>query len=115
MAAKLFQIPASTICQHRQKPSTNSRVDCPNYLNFEEETYFVSILQLHTECGFSITPDVALELTAEYFESLKLSHRPGEKWLRLFMKRDRDYIKWLRQQKIEHERADDFTEEVRIG
>ena len=115
MAAKLFQVPASTIRRHRQKPSINSRIGRPNYLNFEEEAYFVSILQLLPEYGFSVTSDVALQLAAEYFESLKLSHRPGEKWLRLFMKRHRDEVKWLQQQKMERERADGFTEEMRIG
>ena len=49
MAAKLFQVPASTIHRHRQKPSINSRAGRPNYLKFEEETYFVSILQLLPE------------------------------------------------------------------
>ena len=57
----------------------------------------------------------SLQLAAEYFESLKLSHRPNEKWLRLFMKRHRDEIKWLQQQKMDRERSDGFTEEVGIG
>ena len=56
-----------------------------------------------------------MQLAAEYFQSLKLSHPPGERWLRLFMKRHRDDIKWLQQQKMERERADEFTKEVRVG
>ena len=115
MATQLLEVPASTIHQHRQEPSINSRVGRPNYLNCEAETYFVSILQLFIEYDFSVAPDVALQLAAEYFKSLKLPHRPSEKWLCLFMKRHRDDVKWLRQQKMKHERAAEFTEEVLIG
>ena len=76
-AAQLFQVPASTTYRHRQKLPLNNRVDRPNYFNFEEETYVASILQLLPDYGYNITPDVALQLAAEYLESLKLSRRPG--------------------------------------
>ena len=117
IAARLFQVPASTIRRHRRKPSLNNRVGHPNYLSVEEEeeAYFVSILQLLPEYGFSVTRDVALQLAAEYFQLLKLSHPTSEKWLRLFMKRHRDDIKSLQHQTMERERADRFTEEARVG
>src|SRR5689334_11032138 len=93
-AAKKFNVPASTIRRHRRCPLLNARVGRPTYLTSDEETYFVSILKLLPDYGFNVTAEIALQLANDYCQSLGLSHYPGEKWLRLFMLRHTDEIKW---------------------
>ncbi|CAF3852606.1 unnamed protein product [Rotaria sp. Silwood1] len=114
-AAEMFHVPASTIRRHRREPSLKSHVGRPSYLSNDEEAYFVSLLQLLPEYGFHVSREIALQLATEYCESLGLSYRPGVKWLRLFMTRHTNDIKWLREEKMERERAEGFTEHVRVG
>lgn len=65
--------------------------------------------------GFHVTKDLALELANDYCRSLDLTHKPGETWLRLFMQKYSNEIKWLREQKMERVRSENFTETVRSG
>lgn len=114
-AAKKFNVPASTIRRHRLYGTSQSHMGRPGYLTVDQESYFVSILQALPDYGFKVTRDVALRLINDYCKSIGLKHSPGEKWLRLFMKRHRDVIKWMKEQKMEISRADSFTEEIRSG
>ena len=114
-AATKFHIPASTIRRHRCNPSLKAHIGRSTYLTHSEEAYLVSILQLLPDYGFNATKKVALQLANDYLESLGLEYRPGDKWLRLFMQRHINDIKWKREQKMEHLRAVAFTEEVRAG
>jgi hypothetical protein len=114
-AGKIFHVPASTIRRHRRDDSLNDRVGRPTYLTNEQESYFVSMLQLLPQYGFHTTGEVALKLANDYCRSLKLSHQPSKKWLRLFMKRHANDIKWIKEEKMERVRAEGFTEQVRVG
>jgi hypothetical protein len=57
-----FNVPASTIRQHRREPSLNIRAGHPSYLTPEQETYLVSLLKLLPDYGFEVTKDLALRL-----------------------------------------------------
>jgi hypothetical protein len=67
-----FNVPASTIRQHRREPSPNVRAGRPSYLSLEQENYFVSLLKLLPKYGFQVTKDLALQLAGDYFKSLDL-------------------------------------------
>ena len=114
-AAKTFNVPASTIRRHRLNAVIRPRIGRPSYFSDDQESYFVSILQLLPDYGFKVSRDVALELAKEYCLSLGLNHCPGSKWLRLFMLKHSNDIKWMKEEKMESCRADSFTEEVRTG
>lgn len=114
-ASKKFNIPSSTIRRHRLHGMIRAEVGRPSYLNDEQESYFVSTLQLLPDYGFRVTRDVALGLAKDYCRSLGLKHSPGEKWLRLFMKKHSNDIKWIKEQKMEMNRVKAFTENVRSG
>ncbi|CAF3360010.1 unnamed protein product [Rotaria socialis] len=110
-----FKVPASTIRQHRREPTLNIRAGRSSYLNSDEESHFVSLLQLLPEYGFDVAKNLALQLAAEYFESLKFTTQPGFKWLNVFVKRHFDDIIWKKQEELERARAEAFTEQNRSG
>ncbi|CAF1569444.1 unnamed protein product [Adineta steineri] len=114
-AATKHPVPASTIRRHRRNPLLKARIGRPSYLTNDEEMYFVSLLKLLPDYGFRASREVVLQLANDYCKSLGLSHQPGEKWLRLFMIKYTNDIKWKREQKMERARAEAFTEEVRVG
>src|ERR1700722_14289213 len=93
-AANHYNVPASTIRRHRRNSSLRSRVGRPSYLSTTEESVFVALLQILPDCGFQVTCEVALQMANDYFKSLGLSHCPGKKWLRSFVQRHSDDIKW---------------------
>jgi hypothetical protein len=110
-----FNVPASTIRQHRRQTNLNNRAGRPSYLTSIQEDHFVSLLELLPDYGFEITKDVALELAADYFHSLNINIKPGYKWLRCFVNRHTEDIVWKKQQKLERSRANSFTEANRQG
>lgn len=110
-----FNVPASTIRQHRREPSLNIRTGRPSYLTPDQETYLVSLLQLIPDYGFEITKDLALQIAGDYFKSLNFTIQPGSKWLNSFVKRHANDIIWKRQEKMERIRAESFTEATRSG
>lgn len=112
-AAKKYNVPASTIRRHRRNPSLKVGAGRPAYLSIDEEAHFVSILKLLPEYGFHVTKNIALDLANDYCRSLCLSHKPGEKWLRRFMYKHSNEIKWMKEQKMETVRSKNFTEEIR--
>lgn len=114
-AAAQYNVPASTIRQHRREPNLTAGAGRPTYLTAEEESYLVSLLKLLPEYGFDVTKEIALQLAAEYFKSLNFIMQPGPKWLSLFVKRHSDDIIWKKQEKLERCRAESFTEEHRSG
>lgn len=114
-ASKKYNVPASTIREHRRKPSLNIRAGRPLYLTSDQENHLVFLLKLLPDYGFEVTKDVALQLSADYFKSLDLAVHPGTKWLRSFVKRHAGEISWKRQAKLERIRAESFTEENRSG
>ena len=114
LAGKLYNIPASTIRRHRRNPFLRNRIGRPSYLSSNEESYFVSMLQLLPEIGFQITSEVALRLAKDYFESLNLSDNPGKKWLHSLVERHNE-IRWKKESKLERTREEAFTEEIRSG
>lgn len=114
-AAIKFNVPASTIRQHRREPTLNIRVGRSSYLTTDQESYFVSLLQILPEYGFEVTKSLGLQLAAEYFESLGFTIQPGCKWLNCFVKRHSDDIIWKKQEKLERARAEAFTEQNRSG
>ncbi|CAM2709670.1 unnamed protein product [Rotaria socialis] len=114
-ASIAFKVPASTIRQHRREPTLNIRAGRSSYLNSDEESHFVSLLELLPEYGFDVTKNLVLQMTAEYFESLKFTTQPGSKWLNSFVKRHFDDIIWKKQEKLERARAEAFTERNRSG
>ncbi|CAF2213378.1 unnamed protein product, partial [Rotaria magnacalcarata] len=70
------KVPASTIRQHRREPTLKIRAGRSSYLNSNEESHLVSLLQLLPEYGFDVTKNLALQLAAEYFESLEFTTQP---------------------------------------
>jgi hypothetical protein len=94
-----FNVPASTIRQHRREPSLNFRAGRPSYLTSDQENHFGSLLKLLPDYGFDVTKDLALQLAAEYFQSLYITIQPGLKWLNLFVKRHTKDIIWKKQEK----------------
>ncbi|CAF1514174.1 unnamed protein product [Rotaria sordida] len=114
-AANFYHVPASTIRRHRRNRSLRSRIGRPSYLSSNEESYFVALLQLLPDFGFPVTCEVALKLANDYFKSLGLSDNPGKKWLRSFVQRHHEDIKWKKQSKLEQAREQSFTEEVRLA
>jgi hypothetical protein len=110
-----FNVPASTIRQHRRQRNLNIRAGRPSYLTSLQEDHFVSLLKLLPDYGFSVTKEVALELAADYFQSLNTNMKPGYKWLNRFINRHAEDIVWKKQQKLERSRADSFTEANREG
>ncbi|CAF3056006.1 unnamed protein product [Rotaria sp. Silwood2] len=66
-AAIDFNVPASTIRQHRREPSLNIRTGRPSYLTSDQENHFVSLLKILPDYGFDVTKDLALQLAADYF------------------------------------------------
>ena len=114
-AAVEFQVPASTIREHRRNPTILARSGRPSYLTTEQEAHFVCLLKLLPEYGFDLALDLTLQLACDYFEQLGLSIRPGAKWLRAFVCRHSEDLKWKRQEKLERARAEGFSEETRQG
>lgn len=114
-AAIQFKVPASTIRQHRREVSLQPRVGRPSYFTQDQESHFVSLLKLLPDYGFQVSKDLALQLAAEYFESLALPSNPGYKWLNSFVRRHAEDIAWKKQEKLERVRAEVFTEETRSG
>jgi hypothetical protein len=114
-AAIKFNVPASTIRQHRRELSLNVRAGRPSYLTSDKENYFVSLLKLLPEYGFDVTKDLALQLAADYFKSLDLTTQPKSKWLNSFVTRHCNDIIWKKQEKLERARAEAFTKQTRSG
>ncbi|CAF3914919.1 unnamed protein product, partial [Rotaria magnacalcarata] len=85
-AAKLYNVPASTIRRHRRNQCLKNQIGCPSYLTSSEESYFVALLQLLPDFGTQPTGEVALKLANDYFKSLGLSDNPAaiSKRYRLF-------------------------------
>ena len=110
-----FNVPASTIRQHRREPCINVRVGHPSYFTSDQETHLVSLLKLLPDYGFDLTRDLTLQLAAEYSECLGLSLSPGSKWLNSFVHRNAQDLIWKKQEKLERIRAEGFTEEARSG
>ncbi|CAF2232187.1 unnamed protein product, partial [Rotaria magnacalcarata] len=75
-AAKLYNVPASTIRRHRRNQCLKNQIGCPSYLTSSEESYFVALLQLLPDFGTQPTGEVALKLANDYFKSLGLSDNP---------------------------------------
>ncbi|CAF4710170.1 unnamed protein product [Rotaria socialis] len=113
VASNEFNVPERTIRAHRQKPDQKIGGGRPRYLNDEQEDYLVSLFKLLPEFGFTITANVALKLSNEYFKSIGLSFVPRRKWLKLFIKRHRTEVKWKKEEKMEKIRAQKFTEQTR--
>ncbi|CAF4587878.1 unnamed protein product [Rotaria magnacalcarata] len=78
-AAKLYNVPASTIRRHRRNRSLKNRIGRLSYLTTSEESYFVALLQLLPDFGIQPTGEVALKLANDYFKSLGLSDNPRKK------------------------------------
>ena len=110
-----FNIPASTIREHRREPCINLRVGRPSYFTSYQEIHFVYLLKLLPDYGFDLTRDLALQLAAEYSQCLGLALSPGSKWLNSFVQRNADDLIWKKQEKLERIRAEGFTEETRFG
>lgn len=110
-----FNIPASTIREHRREPGTNARIGRPSYFTSDQEAHFVSLLKLLPDYGFDLTRDLTLQLAAEYSECLGLALLPGSKWLNSFVHRNSQDLIWKKQEKLERIRAEGFTEEARSG
>ena len=110
-----FNVPASTIREHRRDSSINIRSGRPSYLTSDQEAHFVCLLKLLPDYGFDLTMDLTLQLAFDYFQHLGLPIQPGSKWLNAFIRRHAEDIKWKRQEKLERARAEGFTEESRSG
>lgn len=110
-----FNVPASTVREHRRDPSINIRSGRPSYLSIEQEAHFVCLLKLLPEYGFDLTMDLTLQLASDFFQHIGLPTQPGSKWLNTFIRRHAEDIKWKRQEKLERVRAEGFTEENRSG
>ena len=110
-----FNVPASTIREHRREPSISIHIGRPSYLTSDQETHFVSLLKLLPDYGFDLTKDLTLQLAAEYFQCLGIAVSPGSKWLNSFVHRNADDLIWKKQEKLERVRAEGFTEEARSG
>ena len=98
-----FNVPASTIRQHRREPCINVRVGHPSYFTSDQETHFVSLLKLLPEYGFVLTRDLTLQLAAEYSQCLGLALVPGSKWLNSFVHRNAQDLIGKKQEKLEDE------------
>ena len=114
-AAKKFHVPERTIRAHRHKPLQKVGAGRFRYLDEDQENHLVSLFVLLPDHGFSLTEEVTLEIASEYMKSLGLSVMPGRKWLRTFVRRHRMKIKWKKEQKLERDRGEKFTEEARQG
>ena len=112
-AAKRHHVSDRTVRSHRQNPGQKYGAGRPRYLDDDQEQHLVALYKLLPEYGFSATADVAGKLAGDYMRSIGLSSLPGRKWLRSFMKRNRQEIKWKKEEKIEKIRAQRFTEETR--
>lgn len=112
-AAKRYHVSDRTIRSHRQNPDQKFGAGRPRYLDDDQEQHLVALYKLLPEYGFSVTADIATKLAGEYMRSIGLSSLPGRKWLRSFMKRNRQDIKWKKEEKMEKIRAQRFTEETR--
>ena len=112
-AAIKFNVPASTIRQHRREPLLNARAGRPSHLTRDQENHFVSLLKLLPDYGFGVTKDLALQIGVDYFSSLGFTKKPGVKWLNSLISRHSEDIIWKKQQKLERARAEGFTEETR--
>lgn len=114
-ASDKFHVPASTIREHRRMPGLNARRGRPSYLTIAQEEHFISLLKLLPDYGFDVDKETTVELAVDYFNSLKISGKPGTKWIKSLVKRYPDDVKWIKQQKLERNRAESFTEETRSG
>ena len=92
-AAKKFNVPKRTIRSHRQQPPNEIGAGRNRYLDNNQEEFLLSLFKLLPEYGFRITASLALELSADYFQSVGLSNKPGRKWLRSFVQRYKMEIK----------------------
>ncbi|CAF2966666.1 unnamed protein product [Rotaria sp. Silwood2] len=112
-ASKRFKVPKRTRHLHRQNALQKIGGRRYGFLNDEQEDFLVCSFKLLAEYGFTITADISLKISDEYFKSIGLSNKPGCKWLRSFVKRHKTEIKWKKEQKLEQIRAKKFTEETR--
>ena len=78
-AAKRFYVPASTIRRHDRDYSLIASVGRPAYLTIDEEAYFVSILRLFPAYSFNASKEIFSQLANDYYLSLGLEYRLGDK------------------------------------
>ena len=69
-ASAVYNVPASTIRQHRRQPFLNGRRGRLSYLTPDQENYLVSLFKLLPDYGFEVTKDLALQLSLDYFNPL---------------------------------------------
>ncbi|CAF0991698.1 unnamed protein product [Didymodactylos carnosus] len=109
-AEKLYKVPSSTIRKHRLNPLTSIGAGRKTYLNEQQESYLVSLIQLLLDYGYN---DLIMTVAVDYMKSLNIVETPGQKWLNHFIQRHSDQIKWKKEQKLERARAENFNESTR--
>ncbi|CAF3400848.1 unnamed protein product [Rotaria socialis] len=111
-----YNIPSSTIRNHKSNPTRKIGGGRPTILNKDQEQYLVELLKNLEINGVRLTKSVVRKLASEYAEHVTgKSLELGRKWLLNFLTRWKSELKLIREEKIESGRRNDFTEDVRRG
>ncbi|CAF3366433.1 unnamed protein product [Rotaria sp. Silwood2] len=115
-AAKFYGVPESTIRNHKRRPAMNIGSGRPYLLKRNHEDYLVQLLLDLERTGFRLTKKKVMKISQDYVETLKQKSQPlGRRWFHDFLLRNKNKIKFIKEQKLERCRKDGFTETVRSG
>ncbi|CAF2097554.1 unnamed protein product [Rotaria magnacalcarata] len=115
-AAKFYSVPESTIRNHKRRPSMSIGSGRPFLLQKNDEDHLVQLLLDLEKTGFRLTKKKVMKIAQDYVQTLKQKTQTlGRHWFQNFMFRNKNKIKFIKEQKLERSRKDGFTETVRIG
>ncbi|CAF3557585.1 unnamed protein product [Rotaria socialis] len=88
----------------------------PFLLQKNDEDYLVQLLLDLEKTGFHLTKKKVIKIAHDYVQTLKKKTQTlGRHWFQNFMFRNKNKIKFIKEQKLERSRKDGFTETVRTG
>ncbi|CAF4156937.1 unnamed protein product [Adineta steineri] len=115
-AAEHCGVPQSTVRNHKRQPAMKIGSGRPFLLSKTDEEYLVELLLSLERMNIRLTKNKVLKIAEEFIKNLKQSEQQlGRHWFEDFMKRNKDKIKFIKEQKLERSRKEGLTDEIRKG
>ncbi|CAF4992087.1 unnamed protein product [Rotaria sp. Silwood1] len=115
-ASEEYGVPQSTIRNNKRRPLMSIGSGRPYLLQQADEDQLAQLLLDLEQTGLRLTKSKVMDIVKEYVGALKEKPRlPGRFWFHGFLRRQKDKIKFIKEQKLERSRKEGFTETVRTG